>query len=301
MTRDHGACGAVYGSLFCRRRRFHSSATVLDCRRVEPFRLRFPGGEHADLNLGPGVHGISRDGGVVAPQDAAAACAQFCVDRRGVWLRLADDARGVHVNGRPVRRMAMLRVGDAIWLDGAELLLLPAADVQRQIPEPGTGARGADDTRVVLRGVGGQHHGRCFNLSQPRVVGRLPGSDIRIDEPAFAERQARLELRGDRVLLRGLVAGNASVVNGEVVHDAVLRIGDQIVFGARHRFVVEAPGRPQARAPMQTPPNDTGDAPLSDATSLGGLPGAMRRLPWLLLAALLIAAALGALLLFGVV
>lgn len=275
-----------------------AGAGVLDCCRVEPFRLRFPGSEHADLNLGPGVHAIGRDGVAATAAEATTASVQFCVDRRGVWLRLTDAARGVHVNGRPVRHMAMLRVGDAIWLDGTEVLLLPADDVDRRVPESGKTARdGDDDTRLVLRGVGGQHHGRCFGLARARVVGRLPDCDIRIDEPAFAERHARLEPHGDRVLLRGIASGG-SVVNGETVRDAMLRPGDQVVFDARHRFVVEAPLRRQSGDAATA---DAGDGVSAEAAATAGLPGSARRLPWLLLAALLIAAALGALLLFGAV
>jgi len=104
---------------------------MLDCRRVTTLRLRFPDRELADLVLDPGVHAIGRDEnglpGLV--DDTAHALAQFCVDRRGVWLQLRDGVRGVHVNGRPVRRMAMLRAGDtATGLPAAALL--SAADAE---------------------------------------------------------------------------------------------------------------------------------------------------------------------------
>ncbi|HEY1141668.1 MAG TPA: FHA domain-containing protein, partial [Lysobacter sp.] len=83
-------------------------------------RLRFPHRQQPDLVLGPGVHAIGRDATdrPVIVDDPAQAIAQFCVDRRGVWLQVHQGARGLHVNGRPVRRMALLRAGDAVFVDG---------------------------------------------------------------------------------------------------------------------------------------------------------------------------------------
>jgi len=264
---------------------------------VENLRLRFPNQPQADLELGPGIHGIGRgsDGALAPVRDADQALAQLCVDRRGIWLKLDAKARGVHVNGRPVRHMAMLRVGDAIYIDGGELLLLglrSANDPARGVPL----AAGEDpDPRVLLRGVGGRYHGRSFTLDRPRTVGRGEDCDIRIDDPAFAERHARLEVQGRQVRLRSLAAGDTTLVNGEVVRDAVLRPGDQVVFDAHQRFVLEAPGNPVADADAlpsfedEMPPPDTRNASR----------GSARRLPWLLLAALLLAAGLSGILLFG--
>lgn len=254
-------------------------------------RLRFPQHDQADLPLGAGLHGLARRGDAIVADAGDAASVRVCVDRRGVWMTLEPGAHAVHVNGRPVRRMAMLRVGDAIHLDGVLVQLLAANDVDRRIPEPRP--RPATESRLVLRGVGGQHHGRCFDLSRARVVGRLEGCDIPIDAPAFAERHARLEPHGDTIVLRALSPGDSSVVNGEAVRDALLRAGDQVVFDAHHRFVVEAPGRPPPRPA-------TADEPAEDAAGDAPVPSSgVRRIPWLLLAALLLAAGLAALLLFG--
>ena len=264
---------------------------------MNELRLRFPHHDQADLALAAGVHGLARRGDAIVADAGASAPVQLCVDRRGVWMTLERDAHSVHVNGRPVRRLAMLRVGDAIHLDGVLVQLLAANAVPRRIPE----ARAADarsaagaEPRMVLRGVGGQHHGRCFDLGRPRVVGRLEDSDIRIDAPAFADRHARLEPHGAAVALRALSPDDTSVVNGEAVRDAMLGPGDQVVFDAHHRFVVEAPGRapPRDATPGALEPREE-DA--STAT------GQARRMPWLLLAAVLLAGCLAALLLFGAV
>jgi len=266
---------------------------------VNEIRLRFAGTDVADAPLGAGMHGIGRtDDGAIGVVDAhGQPLLQFCVDRRGVWMTVDDAARAVHVNGRPVRHMAMLRLGDSVYVEGAEIVLVSGSPVPPVPPQLGNvPVDSGSDLRVVLRGVGGRYHGRSFTLERPRLVGRAPESDIRIDDSAFAERHARIDLSGDVIILRDLGSTDGSVVNGQLVRDAVLKPGDQLVFDAHHRFVVEAPARTghnESPPPMSDDPDETTMSPLQSGHSA-------RRLPWLLLAALLIAAALSGLLLFGV-
>lgn len=272
---------------------------LLDSRGVDDIRLAFPGTDTPALALGTGVHDIGRgtDGEVRIVATDQHALVRFCVDRRGVWLTVDDASCGVHVNGRPVRRMAMLRPGDAVYVDGIEMALVTAT------PSPAIPARlgnapaeDSDDPRVLLRGIGGRYHGRSLTLERPRLVGRSVQSDIRIDDAAFADRHARIDLQGETVVLRDLGSTQGSMVNGVAVRDAVLRPGDQIMFDAHHRFVVEAPGRVATR---HDAPPDMADDEL-DLHDVHAMQRSTRRLPWLLLAALLIAAGLSALLLFGV-
>jgi hypothetical protein len=267
---------------------------------VDEFKLRFPGTDVADLPLGMGQHGIGRLGdGQYAfgrVDQARDASVLFSVDRRGVWLSIPDQAKGVHVNGRPVRRIAMLRIGDSVYVDGVEIMLVTSQPVPEIPPTLSDAAVDAiADPRVVLRGVGGKYHGRSFTLEQPRLVGRSADADVRIDDPAFAERHARIDLHGETVVLRDLGSGEGSVVNGVIVRDAMLKPGDQLMFDAHHRFVIEAPARTLATVQPQV---DVGEEEPAQPAQAAGW--SMRRLPWLLLAALLIAAALSGLLLFGV-
>lgn len=291
MVRQAWASGAAIAA-----RRLH----LLDSRCVENLKLRFPGHDPAELPLGTGMHAISFDperGNAVLHSNASvAAPVRFCVDRRGVWLTVGEGARGVHVNGRPVQRMAMLRRGDVVFVDGSEILLATANE-----PEPlpasirNTPSDGSGDVRTVLRGVGGHYHGRSFTLERPRLIGHAADADIHVADPAFAERHARIECHGDAVVLRDLDSAEGSLLNGVHVRDALLRPGDQLVFDAHHRFVLESP-----RTSLQAEPGTTGESveefPVSARTVLHD---SARRLPWLLLAALLIAGALSALLLFG--
>lgn len=268
---------------------------MLDSRRVNDLRLHIPE-QGTELPLREGLHAISRDAaGLHVGADAADAIARLCLDRRGVWLTVSEGAGSVHVNGRRVRRMAMLRVGDAIYVDGTELLLVAAHDAEQ--PDGGfydTAEEQPGDPRVILRGVGGKHHGRSFTLERPRLVGSAAEADIRIDDPAFVDRHAQLLLMDDRIVLRDLGSPDGSLLNGQPVRDALLQPGDQIVFDAQHRFVVEAPGKitrsPEALLRFDLPP---GEADAEPAAST------WRRWPWLLLAAVLIAGSLAALLMFG--
>lgn len=271
---------------------------MLDSGAMDAVSLRFTDNDRDDRALSLGVHGISRraPGVLDLVEGDERSPVRLCVDRRGVWLNVDGETAGVHVNGREVRRMAMLRVGDAIYVDGVELRLVSSRSVTlpRGFDEPAA-AEDGPDLRVVLRGVGGRFHGRCFTLEQPRLVGRHAEADIRIDDPSFADRHARLELVGEQVVLRDLGSAEGSLVNGEPVRDALLEAGDQIVFDGHHRFVVEAPRR------RLRPAEAGSDADHVERQDLSGphQGGRVSRLPWLLLAAVAIAALLSALLLFG--
>ena len=263
---------------------------------MSELRLSFSNRQQADHPLSPGVHRVLRQpNGVLGIGDAlpGVLLAQLCLDRRGLWLQVPAGARGLHVNGRPVQRMALLRAGDAVYVDGVELL------VQSPVrAPPATGAAPTDaagDPPVVLRGVGGPHHGRSLTLARPCRVGSARDADIRIENPAFPLRHALLERCGQEVLLRGLGPG-PSLVNGMAVTDALLGAGDQVVFDGQHRFLVESPA--MAAAPLLVDAAEAIPARGQEVAPArrGRTP---MRLPWLLLAALLLGLLLAALLWFG--
>jgi len=260
---------------------------------MNELRLRFGDGDQPDLVLGSGVHALGRLPTGLGPVDAEQPwLLQLCNDRRGIWLTVADDLRGVHVNGRPVQHVAMLRAGDSIHVDGNELLLTAAND-GRALPPPAAQRDPIGNLRLVLRGVGGAHHGRSISLETPRRIGRAADADIRIEGPGIAERHALLDAVNGQAVLRE--AGADVLVNGQRVRQAVLRAGDQIAFDVQHRFVLEGPP-PATAAPEAGRPRAAGDP---DAAPEPPRRSWLQRMPWLLVAAILLAAALSALLLFG--
>ncbi|TLX21430.1 MULTISPECIES: FHA domain-containing protein [Thermomonas] len=254
--------------------------------------LRFCDGRQPDLPLEPGVHALGRTAVGLGPVAAdGPALLQLCNDRRGIWMTVTEGMRGVHVNGRPVQQVAMLRAGDSIHADGSELLLYAANDDRTPSPSTSAVRDPAGNLRMVLRGVGGPYHGRCISLDRPCHVGSAAAADLRIEGAGIAAEHALLEAGNGQALLRNAAAD--VLVNGRPLRQAVLHSGDQIAFGVQHRFVLEGPPPPAAEQPRTAPPTEA-DAP----------PVPPRRrwtqgVPWLLLAALLLAAALTALLVFG--
>ena len=273
-------------------------AHVLDFARVNTLRLQFPNGERDDLVLGPGVHAVGQDVDgrpclVDQPHDVKL---QVSVDRRGVWLQMREQSNGLHVNGRRVRRMAMLRAGDALHMDGVDLLLVGARPQSISIAQPS--APDLPKRWMVLRALGGPHHGRCFDLDVACTVGSGVDAEVCINEADIADRHSRLEPHPDGIALVDLGAGGSTVVNGHRVEEGLLMPGDQIVFGANHRFVLEAP---------QVVPGWVSESPSPPAVEQTAVPAgvrsplvsSLRRLPWLFLAAVMLAGALALLLLYG--
>lgn len=274
-------------------------------------RLTFQNGEHPEVVLEKGrlTIGSAPDNQIVladaglAPQQAL-----FAADHRGLWLCVPAEAPPVHLNARPVRRLALLRAGDLLTLQRVQVLLRADGEqVQREIPAsapaPLTETERPAALRVLLRGVAGPHFGRSYPLDTPLLIGRGAGADVHIDDPAIAERQAQLELHGDRVVLRHL-GGDGCVLNGIAVRDAVLASGDQLVF-EQHRFVLEAPGLPvRGEAPKLVPVAPSSPSPQPPADAEPALPSEPQQersdtVWWLIATAVVLAAALTALLIYA--
>jgi hypothetical protein len=220
-------------------------------------RLTFPNGEHPDVVEPSRVTlGSGSDSRVRLPS-LADRHAVLANDRRGLWLVIESSEATAHVNARPVSRLALVRPGDLISLGRVQLLLRSEVDPRDPQLPPASAAFTRENTknspmcseRFLLRGVGGAHSGRSFPLSDPVVVGRGDSADLRIEEPTLADRHARIELHGDRVVLRDLSSGHGegTRLNGMPVRNALLAAGDQLGW-EQNRYVLEAPG---LSAPVQ--------------------------------------------------
>ena len=267
---------------------------MLDCRPMSELRLRFSDGDQPDLEVGAGVHALGRLPTGLGPVDAEQPwLLRISNDRRGLWLTVAENLRGVHVNGRPVQHVAMLRAGDSIHVDGGELLLL-GENTDREAAPVIAGRDPVGNVRLVLRGLGGTHHGRSLNLEKPRRIGSATDADLRIDGPGIAARHALMESVNGQAVLRDAAADVQ--VNGQRVRQALLLAGDQIAFDVQHRFVLEGP--PPASV-VPPPRQREGNDDAGDDASIRRNRRWTLRVPWLLLAAALLATALSVLLLFG--
>ncbi|MDO4709734.1 MAG: FHA domain-containing protein [Pseudomonadota bacterium] len=233
------------------------------------------------------------DRGLVLAREGSRSLIDFCLDARGLWLHVAEGVGGVHVNGRPVRNLALLRAGDTIHCEGVEMCVgeeagraaraLPefsASDAQTKLPVP------------VLRGLCGSDHGRALPVERMLKIGGK-GADIVLEGQQGV--LAHLHYQQGQVWLQVLKAEQAVQLNGERLVLAQLQHGDQLSFAPGSRYLLEVPGQ-AALAAVQKPP--LAAIPQEEAGQ-SRLPHRWQ-LPWLLLAAILSAAVLAALLWFGV-
>ncbi|HEX6832921.1 MAG TPA: FHA domain-containing protein [Rudaea sp.] len=226
-------------------------------------RLHFPNKEHDDVLIAQGETSLGSaadnlivlTGSGIAPHHAALA-----VGDRGIVLTIADPHARTHVNARPVREKAILRLGDVVSLDTLQFVLKPDRDdaIRTDIPQHATplpptslstdSGEQATRTRMappkaVLRGVSGTYFGKIVPVRSRLVIGRGSDCDLVLDEPEMSRRHAMIENTGDCIYLRDLGSSNGTFVNGVQVRDAILYPDDQIAFD-RNRFLLEAPGLP---------------------------------------------------------
>lgn len=264
---------------------------MLDCRRVSALRIRLPESRRDVLLLEPGVHVLTPATlGAPASGTSEQAVASVYVDSRGVWMQVRDGVRGAYVNGRPVRHMALLRAGDSLFLHGHEVQIVGREPDRAPVGQPSPKRA---SVRCVLRAIGGPLHGRCFSLARRLSIGNAADCDVRIDDARVAARHVELAPLARGVSATTSPTAGAVGVNGHRVEDALMLPGDQLVLAGTHRFVIEAPRASGEDVPEAPRPRPAADAPARAARRRGW------RIPWLLLAAVLLAAALSLLLLYG--
>ena len=263
---------------------------MLDSPGVNDLRLRFLDTALPDLALGPGTHPVHADAaGRPMPAGDGPVLLNLQRDRRGLWLLVEPAAQAVHLNGRPLRRIAQLRPGDRLHVAGHALQVLAKADAAP--PGVFAGSPPASAARLVLRGLGGSQHGRAFPLADDLSVGGA-GADIQLEGVAGSTVLAQVRAREGQVLAQAVDADMPLLVNGQALAAASLQPGDQLLIGGQ-RLLLEAPAAtlvpPLAAAPAST-----------RIPSVADLPAARpRRVPWLLIAAILLGGALAGLLLLG--
>lgn len=215
-------------------------------------RISFPDKEQDEALVGAGETriGAAADNDIVVSGTGVAPHhLRLKLGERGIELAVLDAQARTHVNTRPVRERAILRLGDMVSLGSVPFVLKPDRDddVRTDIPPP-VAAAAPDSSpacppRVLLRGLSGVYFGKIVPVRGKLVVGHGGQAEFNLDESGIAARHASIESAGDAIVLRGLDAG-VTVVNGIETRNAVLHAGDQLCFG-RDRFLVEAPGLPQ--------------------------------------------------------
>ncbi|MGH8030587.1 MAG: FHA domain-containing protein, partial [Arenimonas sp.] len=101
--------------------------------------LTFPNGEHANVAFNYGEVSVGSKAGLgvsLSGKNLAPHHASLVADRRGLWMRIPSGTPGVHLNARPVKRLAMLRVGDQICLEQVQIVISEDGPqvIERTIP-----------------------------------------------------------------------------------------------------------------------------------------------------------------------
>jgi len=216
-------------------------------------KLVFPGGEHPQVILQPGVNsvGSAPDANIVldCPGVQPRHC-QLHVTANGVMLDVPAEA-SVTVNGSPVRGLIALRDGDRVAFDRFEARLTGMENVA--LARPGTATASANDDlfattvraalpKFLLRGVSGHLFGRSFALASVNTVGRAPESTLRLDENGISRVHARLVPSDSSVQIEDLGSTNGTFLNGKRILHGEAHAGDEIGFDTlRFRLLSTAP------------------------------------------------------------
>jgi signal transduction histidine kinase len=84
----------------------------------------------------------------------------------------------------------------------------------------------------TLTVIQGPDHGRTFDVDgASSIIGRDPASEVPLRDPGVSRHHARLDLQGDRHILRDLNSSNGTFVNGVRVVESNIQPGDQIRVG----------------------------------------------------------------------
>ena len=223
-------------------------------------KLVFPGGEHPQVLLGPGVNRVGSDPDANVVINHPGVRPQHCllhVTGTGVMLEVPQSA-DVSVNGRPVDGLISLRAGDSVAFQGvhARLAAIEPAAAVKKLSDPWHASSSANDDpgvtavrpvapKFVLRGTAGRAFGRSIPLSGPLTVGRGPECSLRLDEPGLSRAHARLLATDHGVQVEDIGSSNGTFINGNRVLRGEARVGDEIGFDTM-RFQVLAYGQPDA-------------------------------------------------------
>lgn len=207
-------------------------------------KLVFPGGEHPQVLLGPGVNRVGSDPQSNIVLDTPGVLPQHCqlhVSATGVMLEVPPGTT-VSVNGRHVDGLIALRPGDSVTFDHVLARLAAVESVARggssspagypraANDDPGVTAVRQATPMYVLRGLTGGAFGRSYPLQGPVTIGRSPECDIHINDLGLSRVHARLVPGEDGVHIEDLDSTNGTFLNDRRVMKERARKGDEIGF-----------------------------------------------------------------------
>lgn len=255
-------------------------------------RLSFPNAEHPDVCAGEGVIriGSASDNDIVLA-DLANRHARLTQDVRGIVLEICDRGARAHVNARPVREKAFVRLGDTLCLGAISIGVSAVDAVELSQVERPTAVQGPQ--RGVIRGMSGVWFGKSVSIADGLMisVGRDGGAML----GGTADAKVAVRFRsGESGLTIHSEEHSGSLLNGRRITSTALRTGDQLTLG-RDRFVIEcSSAKPLEEVSDAIDEIDPSEAPADEARRN------ISAICWLLGAAALIGLVLVTILLRGV-
>ncbi len=237
-------------------------------------KLLFPGGEHPQVLLNPGINRVGSDpegSVVVARPGVQSRHFDLFVTATGANLQGPEGGGPVQVGGKPVDSMMALRSGDTITFAGITckfVVVEVARSVASAPPADADGDPGATRIRAalpkfILRGVAGQLFGKMFPITGPTTIGRSAECDIAVQAEEISRRHALVKPVADGLMVEDLGSSNGTYINNKRVQTGHLAPGDELRLDAV-RFLLVAPGME-----MQAPAKPAAATPASEGSRLG--------------------------------
>lgn len=219
-------------------------------------KLVFPNGEHAQVEIGPGITTIGSDpsADVCLENDGIAAVhAKIQVDEKGTHIAVENAANITRVNGSLVVARTAIKGGDALLFNSVQCQVVgksSAQDATREAPKPVKDRSHDEGMTVVrqalpqfmLRGVSGSTFGKHFPIFGTMVVGRHSECDICLPSDEISRKHAKLVVTTEGLFVEDLGSANGTFVNGVRVRRERVEPGDELKLDTV-RFLVQSPGK----------------------------------------------------------
>ncbi len=258
-------------------------------------RLMFPNGEHAQMDVGNGIHSIgsAADAKIkLFVPSVLAKHADLQVNNDSAILTPAANAQ-VTVNGAPCTRSVEVKAGDVVQIADVRMRIVgtdkaatgptvPIVQKRSDESEDGRTRVRSALPKFMLRGVSGATFGKVFPINGVTVIGRNPECDISIPTDEISRRHAELRVSQDGVMVEDLGSANGTFVNDRRVTRELCKHGDELRFD-QLRFQLVAPGREMLSMPTSHAPAQPSAGAAASASSSGGIPN------WVWIVALIMA------------
>ncbi|GEM_PF-410023 len=273
-------------------------------------RLLFPNAEHAQIELGNGLHTIGSAAGAKVKLFAPGVLANHCelqVNGETAMLSPVPGA-ALSLNGAAITRSTEVRAGDVIQVadvrvrivavDRAGAGAVPMVQKRQDDADDGRTRVRSALPKFMLRGVSGATFGKVFPLTGVTVIGRNPECDISIPTDEVSRRHAELRPSQDGVMVEDLGSANGTFVNDRRVTRELLKHGDELRFD-QLRFQLISPGR-EMMGPAGATSSAASNASYNSNSAASAASGGISSAVWVILLVVALAILIGAMKFAGV-